>query len=373
MTLPTEIYIMMKRFFLFVITLLQFSVSVDAQLRVVDATDGLPVSAASVLDAAGNMVGFTMSDGSLTEIPKSSYPITVRSVGYEQIVIEFPKKGTLGLVPVVYELEELIVVPVERNILKQKFYVREYFSINNVSDTVTYFFEHMAHRFIPAVKGVRFFGGSSIRTLASRGYSRFKVLDIDSVAAESESKLTSLLSVADVNDEPILAPESFKGQGDEAKLYEKTGKEGVSLIQKQNAYTFTSIEDKLAEKKGHSISVWPLKLLGLTMKVEQLYTTHAYRVNDEGVYMPKDLIECGMVMEAEGSGRLIRKIFKSDDPVEIRSMIEIYLVDSDYLTKDEAKAELKNGDANVEFVIPSSIPPLNKATRSLVERVKAKE
>ena len=89
--------------------------------------------------------------------------------------------------------------------------------------------------------------------------------------------------------------------------------------------------------------------------------------------MPKDLIECGMVMEAEGSGRLIRKIFKSDDPVEIRSMIEIYLVDSDYLTKDEAKAELKNGDANVEFVIPSSIPPLNKATRSLVERVKAKE
>jgi hypothetical protein len=52
-------------------------------------------------------------------------------------------------------------------------------------------------------------------------------------------------------------------------------------------------------------------------------------------------------------------------------MIELYIVDRDYLSKEEAKKEYKKKPTNVKFVIPSTVPPLNEATRRLVERANA--
>jgi hypothetical protein len=76
-------------------------------------------------------------------------------------------------------------------------------------------------------------------------------------------------------------------------------------------------------------------------------------------------------MEANGTGKLLRKIFSSSSPVTIRSMVEMYIVDRDYLTKDEAKKQSKIKPSDVKFVIPSSVPPLNEATRKMVEMANA--
>ena len=361
----------MKRLLIIAFSLLILSVPANAQKRLIDAVDKTPVSIASILDAAGNMVGFTLSDGTFTDIPSSSYPITIRCIGFGQLVIESPQDRTYEIMPVSYELDEVVIVPVERNILKQTFYVREYFSMSTQTDTVTYFLEHMAHRFIPATEKVKYGGNTSLRIQSTRAYSRIKKFGEDSVASDSKPMFPSMLSVIDLYDDEELAPDSFKEQGGESKLYEEKGKSGMSLIQKQNAHAFTVIEDVLAEKEGHSVSPWSLKMLGLAMDIGQLYTTRVYRVNDKGVYLPKDMIECGMVMEADGRGKFIRKILKSEKPVDVRLMIEAYLVDSDYLTKEEAKVESKKKSSEVEFVIPSTVPPLNDATRRMVERANA--
>ena len=363
----------MKRLLVSVFFFFLFVIFVNAQGRLIDAVDKSPVSIASILDAAGNMVGFTWKDGTFSEIPPSSYPVTIRCVGYEQLTIEYLQDKTYEIIPVVYELDELVVVPTERNILKQIFYVREYFSLNTETDTITYFLEHMARRLIPVTNDVKFSGSSSLRILVSRAYSRYKMFDKDSVVAEQEPKFPSMLSLVNLYDEQIAAPESFRELNGEAKFYEEKGKTGVSLIKKQNNQTFTVIEDILADKEGHSISPWPLKLLGFTIDIGQLFTTHVYRVNDYGRYLPTDFIEGSAVMEANGRGKFIRKSLKSDKPVEIRSLIEVYLVDNDYLTKEEAKAETKKKGAGVEFVIPSTIPPLNNATLQLVECAEAEK
>ena len=360
----------MKRLLVPFLCFLLVAVSANAQKRLIDAVDKTPVSIASILDAAGNMVGFTLSDGTFTDIPSSSYPITIRCIGYEQLVIESPQDKVYEIMPVSYELDEVVIVPVERNILKQTFYVREYFSMNTQTDTVTYFLEHMACRFVPAAAKVKYSGSMSLRVQGTRAYSRYKMFGKDSVASDSKPMFPSMLALVDVCDEEVSAPESFNGQGD-VKYYEEKGKSGMSLIQKQNAHTFTVIEDVLADKKDHSISPWPLKAMGLAMEIGQLYTTHAYRVNDKGVYLPKDLVECATVMEAEGTGKFIRKCLKSEKPVDVRLMIEAYLVDSDYLTKEEAKVESKKKSSEVEFIIPSTVPPLNDATRRMVERANA--
>lgn len=75
-------------------------------------------------------------------------------------------------------------------------------------------------------------------------------------------------------------------------------------------------------------------------------------------------------MEADGRGKYLRKALKSDKPIVIRSMVELYIVDRTYLSNAEAKEEYKNKPADVKFVIPSTVPPLSEATRQLVERAK---
>ena len=362
---------MMKRIYTLIIGFLLFFVPADAQKRVVDAVSQSPVSAASIFDASGNMVGFTWSDGEFSEVPESAYPITLRCIGYEQLVIEQPEDKTWGMTPIAYELEEVVIIPVKRNILKQTFYVREYFSMSNETDTVTFFSEHMADRFVPTSKDAKFGGDSSLRILESRQYSHFQLFGKDSIITNPETLFPSMMTIFEPIDKEVTAPASFKELGNTIKLHEEPGKSGIALIKKQNDQTFTIIMDGLADTKEHKISPWQLKLIGCTMEFNQFYITQAYRVNDKGVYLPKDLLEASFVMQADGRGKYLRKALKSEKPVVIRSMIELYLVDRDYLSKEEAKKEYKNKPTDVKFVIPSTVPPLNEATQQLVRRAKA--
>jgi hypothetical protein len=77
------------------------------------------------------------------------------------------------------------------------------------------------------------------------------------------------------------------------------------------------------------------------------------------------------MMEAEGRGKYIRMALDSKTPVTVRSMSEIYVVDRNFLTQEEAKEEMDKKDSRMDFVIPSNVPALNEATRRLVERAKA--
>lgn len=356
----------MRHTFILVITTLLLSTAAYAQERLIDATDHSPISAASILDASGNMVGFTLSDGEFTEIPESAYPITIRCLGYEPLIIERPQNKAWEMTPKEYELEEVVIVPAERNILKQTLYIREHFSVTSKTDTLTEFTEHMAARFVPATKDSKFSGSTSVKLLGGRCIRRYKVAERDSIKVVK--KPTSMISILELSDDPVKTPESFKNQDTPTKLYEVAGKSGKSLIQRQNANTFTTIEDLLAEKKGHSTSPWPFKLLGFTMDINQLYETHVYRVNDEGMYLPKDMIEASFVIEAVGKGKYLRLALQSDKPVMVRMTIEMYVVDHDYLTKEEYKKEKKFKPENVDFVIPSTVPSLDKATERLLQR-----
>ena len=361
----------MKRILSLIISILLFFASADAQKRVIDAVDHSPVAAASIFDATGNMVGFTWSDGEFSEVPESAYPITVRCMGYEMLVIERPEDKTWEMTPMAYELEEVVIVPVKRNILKQTFYVREYFSMSSETDTVTFFSEHMAERFFPTSKDAKFGGDSKLRILESRQYAHYQLFGEDSITTNPETMFPSMATIFEPFDNEIGVPKSFKEPGNAAKLHEVPGKSGTELIVKQNDRTFTISVDALADTKEHKISPWPLKLLGFTMEINQGYVTQAYRVNDKGVYLPKDLLEVSFVIQADGRGKYLRKALKSDKPIVIRCLDELYVVGYDYLSKEEAKEEYKNKPTDVKFVIPSTVPPLNEATQRLVERANA--
>ena len=75
----------MKRIFALIISSLLYFFPVDAQ-RLVDATDQSPISAASIFNAAGNLVSLTWSDGDFSDVPESVYPITICCIGYESLL-----------------------------------------------------------------------------------------------------------------------------------------------------------------------------------------------------------------------------------------------------------------------------------------------
>lgn len=361
----------MRIFFILVIIFLSISTTANAQERIIDASDNLPISAASILDASGNMVGYTLTDGSFSPIPQTAYPITISCVGYERLVIEKPENKAWKLTPMVYELDEVVIAPVDRNILMQTFYVREYFSISSKSDTVTYFSEHMANRFVPISENAKFRGKTSLRILDSRCYSYYNISDKDSVAKEPEKEFPSMLTISFLNEDEIKAPDSFTSSIDGTDFYELPGKSGMHLILKRNPQTFTTTKDALATENDHTYSPWILKPLGCSMDFTQLYTTEVYRRNEEEIYRPQDLIEASFVMEADGKGRLLRNILDSKEPVNIHTLIEIYTVDNSFLTKERAKEEYKKRPTDVQFVVPSNVPELNIATRRLIERANA--
>ena len=256
----------MKHTFILLISALLFCCPVDAQERVIDSTDRSPISAASIFDATGNMVGFTWSDGVFSEIPASAYPVTLRCLGYEQFIIERPENKTWEMTPIAYELEEVVIVPVKRNILKQTFYVREYFSMSSETDTITFFNEHMADRFIPTSKDVKFGGNTELRLLESRQYGHYQLFGQDSITNDPESMFPSMATIFEPIDKEIPVPKSFKEQENATKFHEVPGKSGMELIAKQNDQTFTISMDALADTKDHKISPWPLTIYTYSIK-----------------------------------------------------------------------------------------------------------
>ena len=85
----------------------------------------------------------------------------------------------------------MIIIPVNRNVLKQTFYIREYSSMYNETDTITYFSEYMADRFVPTSKEAKFSGDLSLRMLAERHYTHYQLCGKDSIDIESKRKFSS--------------------------------------------------------------------------------------------------------------------------------------------------------------------------------------
>ncbi len=359
----------MKRFFLLILGgLLCWNIA-QAQRRVVDVMDDTPVSSATIFDAQGNVAGFTTSEGDFSNIPDSEYPITIRCIGYENIILEHPVDTVLQMIPANYELEE-VVVSASREVMKQTFYVREYFTISSETDTITHFLEHMCDRYVPASKKVKF-KKNDLRFRNTRCYKYYQIGDQDSVAVSNKPGSKVFLGL--IETEEVDASESFKGQMGVNRVYEEKGKSGILHSRKQNERIFTEYKDGLADKKGHIAHLpFLLNMMGLSMDVHQAYMTHVYKANDAAVYQPKDLIQASVVVEVLGKGKLLRQMVNSAVPVKINFSIEYYVVSREYISKELAKEEYKAKTLKVPFEIPATVSQLSEATRKIIKRAEQK-
>ena len=359
----------MKRICLLILCLCSALISVNAQqkLRIVDAADQSPIAAGTIFDAEGNVIGFTLNNGTLMPIPETAYPITIRCVGYDLLTIPAPENKDWMMTPASYELEEVVVLPPKYAAVRQLFYVREYVSGSTADYERHEFREYMVERYVPASKESKYHGSTDFYCYPGRLYTRVHTSRRDSLSYDPYAESKPLLSAFElyITTGTVRAPKSFTDENAQGPhVYQKMG--GI-LTMKQNDYTFTIVEDYLAKKKDHEWSPWLFKLLGLKVDIHTFYMISTYPVDLDGEYEDKDFTDFSMALEMSIQGKKIEKVTESKEPIRSKAMLEMYLVSNKHLTIDDARAAMKNRPKQMRIEVPARVPRLDEATRQFIK------
>lgn len=354
--------------FISILMVLASTVSSTAKTTVVtDASDGSALAGVSVFDSRGRLAELTDEAGRFA-CGEALYPLTLRSLGYEELRLG-RQTDTVRLSPVSYALGEMEINAAERDVIRLTCYAREYASTGSGNDSISLFGEYMLDFFIPREGNSKFKASGTPRVLASKSVLHQRGRNgLDTVVTSGEMiEMLTWLPLASPPKRTVEEPESWREtKGPMADTIR--GKSGFSEIRRRTPVGFKVSHDYLANHKSHRFSPLFMKLIGFTVDFSEMRSNASYRPGHAGKYRPDDLSALTFSMRALGRGKWIKKAFDVDKPVDIRSYIELYVVDREYLPTDEAKAMMKSQTETIEITAPTEALPLDAATARLLER-----
>lgn len=124
----------------------------------------------------------------------------------------------------------------------------------------------------------------------------------------------------------------------------------------------------LSNYKNHVYSPNVYKFFGLTIDIREMNLSFAYKANPSGKYNIHDFLYEISSANILGRGKWIKKAFKTKNPVEIDSNVEVYPVEINYLTVDEYKEQRKEHN-KLEFRIPDNALPVLPSVQRLIDRI----
>lgn len=105
---------------------------------VVDSLTRTPLPNVSIFDRNGNFTAISGHDGRIPHIAESDYPITIRYIGFKELLVP-AALDTLFMTEDVIELPEMVVNTRNRRMLHILAYVREYSTLSSFGDSVFLF------------------------------------------------------------------------------------------------------------------------------------------------------------------------------------------------------------------------------------------
>lgn len=326
------------------------------RLRVIDGDDLGPVPMATVFAKSGVIIGLTDGEGFINVASASDFPVTVRCMGYEAVQCD-GSQAEIRLETSPLSLHEVVVTPGDRPIARIVCYVREYVSGATGTDTLISYNEHMADFFIPTRDKVK---GFSAKTEPRFLRSRLRTRKTDSTGLDS-------IFTPDYRDDTFAwenLVEMPKGELSEteailggAKSDSVMGKHGIKQRIRKSDGNYIVATDHLADVKNHTLSPFIFKMLGLSIDFNELQGTWVYRDNDRGRYRAHDIVSGTFSLSVLGRGRWIKKAFKTDTPIQMYALYEIYPVEVQYLTVQEAKEQTKTPPRTPWQSAPNAAPP----------------
>lgn len=337
--------------------------------RLIDASTNAPLPLASITDCSGNVVGMTDKSGVIPELQKDRYPITFNYMGYASLQILKPAEDDMKMVPQEYELPEIVIIPGSRPLLHLTGYMREITSVLSSSDSVTLFKESVVDFLVPVEK-TKVKGWNKARELASKTYVRMSNSSgLDSVSTNHEYEFILWGNRKGLIPSAAKIPDKIKGT--DVACDTIMGKYYPKIIWLKNGDVTRWYGDALANEKNHITTPWALKIFGLTTDVTEISENYVFDTPDGGFIRPTDLRQVSVTIDMLAKGKLFKKTFDSSSPVNVRTYMELYLTDREFLSVEEGKS-LKNEIPSIEsseILAPTNANPLHPAIRRTVERV----
>lgn len=335
---------------------------------VADSLTRKPLPSASLFDHKGNAVGITNARGRMPLISRSSYPVTVRYLGFREKTIETPGADTIFLQENAASLPEIVVESGRHKVLHVLAYVREFSTLTTYTDTVFLFREKMVDFMLNPDRKVRFKGWSNPRILTSRSYYRFtndRGLDSVSNVSNNHFSWADWIGIVPARQLPpalkdrSTASDTVRGKYSPTEIWTKTDDRVTVDV--------NVLADTTSRK-------WVPNLSGFfhdDLEFENFRVRFSYDNILSDYLSPMDLTGYSFNIESNGRGHRMIGFNRYDQPFFVSTYAEAYVLDKEYITVKEARKWEKHDfhAANIEMCEPAEAPELQPSVQALVDRV----
>lgn len=360
----------MKKAFLIILSVIILQEAFHANaFKLVDSETLTALPLASITDHSGNVVEITDKTGEIPLLPEDSYPITFNYMGYAPLQLLKPAENDVKMIYQDYELPEIVIIPGNRPLLYLTGYMREVTSILGSSDSVTLYKESIVDFLVPVEKS-KVKGWSKPRELASKTYVRMtNSTGLDSVSTNHEYEYMLWANRYSLIPSPTKIPQRIKDTDFACDTI--MGKYYPKIIWWKNGDVTRRNGDALANEKNHIISPSAFKLFGLTTDFTELSINYVFNTPDEDFIRPTNLKQVSMTIDILAKGKVFKKYFDSTSPVNVRTYVELYLTDREFLSDEEGKAIKKNAPVfkTSEIEAPENAADLHSGIKQIINRV----
>lgn len=312
----------------------------QSSIRVVEAESGEALEAATVFAKDGHILGFSDKNGEFNRIRTEDYPLRITYMGYDPVILNPGESSTVIMTPATYLLNEVTVIPGQYPVQRIVCYMREYLSGMTHADSLLYFNEHMVDFFLVKGKVKGFKQKNHPRILSSRLYARICDEHGDSIfMPQYRDDMLAWEQIISLPEGQIEIVEMANAGASHAKI---EGKYSTKELFTVTPHTLIRNIDFLADTKDHTMSPLIFKILGFTIDFNEIQNTWVYERNESDKYDLTNIISGTFSVKVKGRGKFLKKIFKTDQPIEMYASYEIYPVEIEYLTVEDAKELLKN-------------------------------
>lgn len=335
---------------------------------VADDATRAPLPSASVFDCKGRAIGVCNSRGHTPYIPESSYPITIRYLGYNEKVVKDATTDTIFLHESHIELPEVVIESRNHKVLHILSYLREYSLLTNYTDTVFLFREKMVDYMLPADSKSSFKGWAKPRILKAKSYYRFtNAYGLDSVSDKGtyhfswSDWITPCMTIK-MPSQLITyknATDTVYGKYSPAEIWKRSG-DCVNIA-------VNVLADTVSRRWVSNLSSFFRKNLDF----ENVNLHFKYdNVIDDNV-SPMNLTGYTFNIESNGRGHDMFMFNNLDQSFFVSTYAEAYIIDREYITVKEAKKWERHNfnDDEFDIFVPVEAPELQPSILQLVARV----
>lgn len=214
----------------------------------------------------------------------------------------------------------------------------------------------------------RFSGWDIPRIIASKSYYRFtnsEGLDSVSDAFPEHFSWCDWIGVVRENAIPLSLRENTVGTDTVKARY---GNSSVWRRDRDKAFLDVDI---LADKTNYAYVPALAGYLDSGIDFRRLNLKYAFHNVSDTVVTAKNIAGYSLHIESSGRGRNLKRLFRSSGLDYVETYAEVYIVDSEYISRKEAKAwEAKNIISNdIDIELPADVPELDQSISLLVNRV----